>query len=260
MDILSKILGVFSVQQNPREMLLEKRDTMRIKCDLRGELYRKEHESEACRIVDIGASGIRLEAAYSFKKGEAFTVRLRPEQEIYDTQSKANRVRVEVIWCRKKRGQPLHMVGAKFADSAKQIENSWVSFILKKFGLNAGTSLQRRKEVRASSKLPAEYELSTGKTFKGTVYNIGLGGLLLIGESDLPIGSSIIVRIGPYEKLPVLEVEGNVARKKFSNKASLWMTGLSFINLTDNKVKLLGDYVILMLRESEMKSGSKSIV
>jgi len=254
MEFWSRIKEIIVPPQSSKSLLHEKRLSPRVRCDIEAVLYKSEDEAFSGKIVDVGMSGMRLEAPRTQRKGDRIFVRVTRGQGLHTiTKFEVDKILVEVCWCKKKKTTSEYQLGVKYVDSEKNIKGSWVTFVLNKFGFSVGSSFQKRKEIRASSKLPVHYELKTGSVHQGVVYNIGLGGVLLTGSVDLPAGSELKIKIGPYNKLPSLTCHGKVVRKKLSLKINLWMTGISFYNQTDQDLKLLGDYVLTVLRESEGK-------
>jgi c-di-GMP-binding flagellar brake protein YcgR len=254
MEFWSRIKEIILPPQSSRNLLQEKRLSPRVRCDIEAVLYRSEDEAFSGKIVDVGVSGMRLESPRAQKNGDRISVRVSRGQGLHTiTKFEVDKILVEVRWCRKKKKSSEFQLGVKYVDTEKNLKGSWVTFVLNKFGFMVGTSFQKRKDIRASSKLPVHYELKTGSMHQGVVYNIGLGGVLLTGSIDLPAGSEIKLKIGPYNKLPSLMCHGKVVRKKFSLKVNLWMTGVSFYNQSDQDLKLLGDYILTVLRESEVK-------
>jgi c-di-GMP-binding flagellar brake protein YcgR len=253
MNFLSKIFGVVSAPGG-KDLLMEKRGHPRIRCSIDGKIVPKSGKDvEECKIIEVGTNGMRLESVLAPKAGEIIFVRIKADQGGYDTRYKMDKVRAEVVWTRRKAKTYENYIGAKYADTDQNIRNSFVNFILNKFGLNLGASMQRRKEVRASSKLPVYYQVGTGDSKKGVAYNIGMGGILLTVDEDIPQDVMLNIAVGPYDRLKPLNVQGKVARKRYSQKTCHWMMGVSFINLSNDATKLLGDYVLTVLRESALK-------
>lgn len=253
-EFWSKIKEIILVPKNSKELLQEKRLSPRVRCDIEAVLYKSDDEAYSGKIIDVGVSGMRLESPRNHKKGDRISVRVSRGQGLHTiTKFEVDKIIVEVCWCKKKKKTSDYQLGVKYADTEKNINGSWVTFVLNKFGFTVGTSFQKRKDIRASAKLPVHFELKTGSVHQGVVYNIGLGGVLLTCSVDIPAGSELKLKIGPYNKLPSLMCHGKVVRKKFSMKVNLWMTGVSFYNQTDPDLKLLGDYILTVLRESESK-------
>jgi c-di-GMP-binding flagellar brake protein YcgR len=254
MNFLSKILGVVSSSQGQKDLLVEKRGHPRIKCSIDGKVVPKSgKESEECKIIEVGTKGMRIESVLSAKPGEVIFVRIRADQGSYDTRYKMDKVRAEVVWSRRKSKTYENYIGAKYADTENNIRNSWVTFLLKKFGLTSTSTMQRRKDVRASSRLPVYFKAGSEESKKGVAYNIGMGGILLVVDEDVPQGAELTIAVGPYDKLKTLNVQGKVARKRYSEKTAHWTLGVSFINLSNDAIKILGDYVLTVLRESALK-------
>jgi hypothetical protein len=252
MEFLSRIISIFSPSnESAKDILVEKRVSPRICCSFEGKALHKERKNvEVCTIVEVSSSGLRLCFPIKPKKGETLLIAIKADQGIDCSRYKVDRVSGEVMWARRKPKSPDYFVGLKFSDPEGTIKNSWVSFMLKKFGFDMQKSFQKRKDVRAGSSINLVYTTGSGASQRGVAYNIGMGGLLLSGPQCLPENSQITIIMGPYGQLTQLTLTGKVVRKRFEPKTTTWLSGISFIHLQGDSLRLLGDYVITVLKES----------
>lgn len=251
MNLLSKIIGVFVPPQDINALLREKRGSPRIRCNIIASITQKGQPAVRSKVLDMGLHGMRLESESPFKQGARVDVNVEPDEGFPLTAYKVSRVPVEVMWCQKKRNLDdlRYILGVKYMDLYRNMKDSWVAFILKKFGFDPGMTLQRRKEVRLASNLPVTYRLASGTEGQGTIYNMGLGGVLLSCKDDPGEVSEISLVIGPIERLEPLSAQGQIRRKKFSKKAESWMIGIHFGDLKEEDVALLGKYLISLLKQ-----------
>ncbi|MDQ7821202.1 MAG: PilZ domain-containing protein [Candidatus Eremiobacteraeota bacterium] len=248
MELFSRIIEV--IIPPSKGLLQEKRSSPRIRCAIDAAFYKSEDSALTGKIVEVGVTGMRLESAKALHRGEKIGIRVLKGQGLHTiTKFEVDKVTVEVRWCKKKPDDKVFYIGVKYCETEENIGKSWVTFLLNKFGFNAGSSFQKRKDVRASSKLPIQYELKNSWQ-KGIAQNIGLGGMLLAGLNEVPMHEELKIRIGPYGKLASLLLLGKVVRKKYSSYNKVWLTGISFIALSGQEAKLLGDYVVIVLKES----------
>ncbi len=253
MEFLSRIISVFSPPSgSTQDLLVEKRVSPRICCTFAAKAVQKDGKNAVveCTISEVSSSGMRLLAPLKPKNGEILFVAVKPDQGFDCSRYKVDKVRGEVMWSRKRPKSPDYFIGLKFAHTEAELKNSWVSFLLKKLGFEAQKSLQKRKDVRASSRIMVVYAVGSGPEERGVAYNIGMGGMLLGGSQCLQPHTNLFITLGPYESLKKLSMRGKVVRKGYDPMTNTWLSGVAFTNLTADSVKLLGDYVITVLRES----------
>ncbi|HXE73059.1 MAG TPA: PilZ domain-containing protein [Candidatus Nitrosotenuis sp.] len=225
----------------------DKRRLIRLRCHFKVTCAQERRAFEAA-VTDMGLGGMRLKVPERLKPGERVTV----TNPAVEGKGLLDSVRCAVVWCRKQRHSEQLEVGVRYDDTPANMARSWVKFVLRNLGFDERAIYQKRKNIRAATSLPCHMELTSGKT-EGRVVNLGVGGALVQSDYELPTGGRILLRIGPWQRLPALELGGQVRSGRFVPEGQVWLHGVRFINLSPAQVEVLGRYVITILRESTRK-------
>jgi hypothetical protein len=251
---LEKIKELIMKPQSDEELFREKRAVPRISCFLEAELILEGGRSVDGTIIALEMKGMGLITPVKFSKGQSFTARLLPSPEAkLEASFSPDPVRAEVVWCRPKKGFPLYYAGVKFASEAEAMKASWVMAVLSSHGVGGDSDAQRRKSLRVPTALPVKvyYLLKGHKTFlSGLAHDIGLGGIKVNLVKDPGEGKELRIQLGPYKKLPMLECRGRIKRSSYSQRREDFTLGIEFMDLDEEEKKLVGRYIMFLLRES----------
>jgi c-di-GMP-binding flagellar brake protein YcgR len=100
------------------------------------------------------------------------------------------------------------------------------------------SGLERRQAPRLNLSLPVSFsDVSTGRTYRATVDNISLGGVLLLTDAQLSEGTQIEIHL-PIAADMTMRVEAVLARV-----ADVGEFGIAFLSLTDDELDRLAAFV-----------------
>jgi hypothetical protein len=251
---LEKIKELITKPQEDEELFREKRSVPRVSCFLEAELILDGGRSVDGTIIALEVTGMGLITPVKFSKGQVFTARLlaSPETKLEGAYS-PDPVRAEVVWCRQKKGFPLFYAGVKFITEMEALKISWVRAVLSSHGVGNESDAQRRKSLRVPTALPVKvhYLVKEHKNFlSGLAHDIGLGGLKVNLVKDPGEGRELKIELGPYKKLPLLKCRGRIKRSAYSPRREDFTLGIEFLDLDEEQRKLIGRYIMFLLRES----------
>lgn len=236
------------------DLLTEKRIAPRIHCFIDATFTTDNNMIHSGNIISLEKNGMRLLTPVRLAKGQKFDVSIG-SYTIDDPEKtySVDTVNAEVIWCRKKMGFPLHYAGVRFVDPDETLQNSWVYYVLSSYGMPAMSPSQRRRDIRIAASLPVTIYFLDKRGEKahltGIAYDISLGGMKINLVRDPGAAVDVTLHIGPYGKHPVLKCKGKTRRSTFSNKTGEYTLGIEFTELSEAEMKLLGDYVMTLLKE-----------
>lgn len=78
-----------------------------------------------------------------------------------------------------------------------------------------------------------------GKRFDGYLENISIGGLKLICDYDLPVKQNIFIEISFRLKDEKFCLKGEILRKEVHNHKDMFVYGIKFVDISDEKQELL---------------------
>lgn len=248
-EFLETILDFFGGREIAADELLEKRRTTRIRCAIDVMCFGLKSSFNA-KVVDMGIRGARVEVPHRVKTGEKHNLKLSqafPTGMPFENDS----VWMRVVWCRKKRYMNVIEAGFVYDDTEKNMERSWVKYILRRLGLDTKGIFEHRKKLRVSGKLPLRYTIPGRELFQdGEVINLGVGGLLADTEHEIKPGSKLEMKIGPYYNLEPVMAQGLVVSRTINKETNRWNTAVQFLSLTDGQIQSLGRYVLYILRSA----------
>lgn len=202
-------------------------------------------DSFAATVVDIATRGARLETPQPLQPGQLLIISYRPGGVPVGRQ----RLKCEVAW------SDAGHAGIKFVDTEENIKHSWAHRILSELGFD-DRSIFKRKSRRADAVLPTVLFLVDQDELSchGTILNIGVGGALVRIPTLLEDNARLRMEIGPYAKLPLLQLFGRVLRSRpEEGQEDLFLHNIRFLNQDGPEVELLGKYVITLLKEANEK-------
>lgn len=222
----------------------ERRKLVRLRCayEVKGTVGEKKFKAT---IVDIGVEGLKLRTGQHLKVGEK--VVLAPPGQGVSVQ--ALPVEGKVVWIKTTEKSYARHAGLVFTTKKEDRAKTWVSMFLKELGFNAKMVYTKRRFIRADCFLDARYQAKqVGREVTGRVYNLGIGGMLLETNYDLPPSEAIEMEFIPPEGLPVLRVLGYPVQVK--KDGALRLCGLEFRDLTQRQLDVLGQYLKLLLKKN----------
>lgn len=238
------VKGFLSLVQRPPDDwdLSERRKPIRLRCHYKCQLDLAGKKVDAT-ILDMGLGGLRLRLCHPIKVGQRLTI-FSPFTEIGE---KSAPVECEVRWIKQPESSFLTYVGTRYISEEKLMARSWVNGILKELGFRRDFQVSRRRWVRAE-------RLLTGGLYRGDherhdirIHNLGVGGAYFEYRGVLPLTAAKI-RVGPWEKLPGLDLEGTLVKAKPQGRHYLY--SLEFGELQPAQVRLLSVYLKTLLKES----------
>lgn len=253
MDILARL------KESILESLLLARDTPeterrfcgRARCEI--EVFCESISGEAFPAVlsDFGCNGIRLRVPHQMEKGRYLMVAPLTGAAIpVKTRYTVNKIKAQVVWCRKRRKDSGFTMGLKFEETRQILKKSWIYCLLSTYGMETSHTYQRRKSVRISAELPVRYSEPKGHySGTGRLVDLGMGGAGLMVNQKIDRGVKLDLEIGPVGKLPVLRAGGEVAWTGFSRREKTPVVGICFTGLSRNQAGILGRYARTLLRE-----------
>lgn len=252
MDFLLKVRNFFSGMKTEdiQEILREKRFSPRISCDVQATCMSPGHDDATIIITEIGLFGVRIHIGRMLRTGEEIRIAaIKGIGILSGARYATDVIKMKVLWCKKRKTARDYMAGLRYNDTKKSLRDSWVSYLLKKFGIAVGVSSQKRKKVRIPSHLPLVY--STGSDEKtGNVIDIGLGGMLISSENKIPEQEYVQFRVGPYKTLGEFVFQGKVVHHRFVHSTGKWVAGIIFSRMSEVQDKLLSSYLSVVLQET----------
>jgi hypothetical protein len=205
-----------------------------------------EHDTITdARVVDLAISGMGLVCDTQLTSGTELRVQLLEPVLL----NQNDLVFCTVRWCRPHPDGVRFEAGLLFMKSAARTEKTWSKYLLREMGFDEKALFTRRKQLRTGVAIPAEVLLGRAPSIHGTVLNLGAGGCLLSIPVPLEMYEPYDLCLGPTEDFPMLYLRANV--KLVKSEQGLSSIGLQFQDLSDEQTKLLGDYVLNLLKNNE---------
>ncbi len=223
----------------------ERRRLIRVKCSFDVTCIVGE-KSVPGKVIDMGLNGLRLETTERVKPGTLIYIYHPKPSNRFDNEH----VMCQVKWCRKRKTTSKIEIGVKYADTPGNMRRSWVKFLLKELGFDGRAIYTRRKSVRAEANLKAVMRSDDGGVLEGKVLNLGIGGALFAAEEAFGPGALVKMKIGPYKRFKLLELPGTILSTRRSMGNGGYLVSVRFDDPSPAQVRLLGDYVINLLKDS----------
>ncbi len=218
----------------------EKRRVVRLKCSHRVQVRLEDRIVDAM-VSDIGLGGLRLVLTESIEGGTMVA--------LTSMELDAQEVKSKIVWCKPNVDLDIHEAGVQFQEDPELLGQSWVSSLLHTLGAEQRV-FEGRKHIRALAGLVASAEISDGRLVEGSIQDLGLGGGQLMTEQPLPPQTSMKLQIGPYGDYDPLKLNAEVLNSRFDDEKKLWAQSLKFVKTPPAQLKLLGRYVVDLLKES----------
>jgi hypothetical protein len=195
-------------------------------------------------VVDMGLEGMKLHGVINLKRGADVTVSLQQKDG-----SGNDAIRCKVVWCRHYKVNDKLVAGVKYEDTKENMSRSWVKKVLRELGFTEKSIYQKRKQMRIPASMVLEvYTKRDEFLANGTLRNLGVGGALCELETEMPRGKELILKIGPFEKMPVLEIKGQVVGVDKNVSRQTFFHRVQFCEDRPGSIKTLGKYLIALLR------------
>jgi len=229
-------------------VLKEKRDVLRIIININAAIILNNKPIEIL-IKDLSEKGVRIDSPVKLSQGAVFPLSVKLSRRVMSEASfERNTIQVKVLWCRKVRFSTSCTVGLIFEDSPQNIEKSWVPYILKRFGKEKDEEFTKRDTLRVFTRLPVRCRFSRDAFINGIVENISLSGLLMTLEYDIPMGTLLLLSIGPYKSFREVQLKGTIVRKEEGRKSE-WLIAVEFIKPTSREIKNIGRLIVALMKE-----------
>lgn len=251
----NKIQGLEATDPDfPQLSLAERRTKLRVRTYIRSEFTIKEHRASAI-VTDISLDGMRIRCAQELVEGDRLEVHFNDSK----NKDSSGSVHCQVVWVTGfgQPGSTNFEAGLTFDNNNdEEMEKSWVRYLLEQLGFDESKTFQRRKYLRANGSVPARVFRSTDEeSLAGEVVNLGVGGALLSSSSALPTDAMIHCEICLWRILPALRLPCRVlsVREEPSSEGEepTFLHSLIFLGMDTEQVKLLGNYVIFLINQSE---------
>lgn len=240
-QLLDGVVAFFQVRSPSKSE--ERRRLIRLRCDYQVQCV-VDQTSLTARIADMGLNGMRVRLAQKLKPGSKIFV-YHPSRAVDKVEEEY--VLCEVRWCRRRRDSDELEAGLKYADITGNMRRSWVKFLLKELGFDERAIYTRRKLIRADASMTGELISEDGQRLEGTLVNLGAGGALFESSKSFHPTCKVRMTVGPLGKLRSLEVSGVILHIRPNSEGKLH-TSIRFEDLKAAQVKLLGQYVVQLLR------------
>jgi c-di-GMP-binding flagellar brake protein YcgR len=234
--LLQGLRGLRKGNQDPDWQYDERRDLVRMRChyEVQYKYGSKKHQG---LIVDMSLGGMKLRCFQPPQIGEIVEVSYNVPAVNIQNQM----VPCKVQWVRARERDFVQFVGLAYDASDEVLSKSWVKMLLKQLGFRPDKIFQRRKYVRAECFVPVRVVYQRVNIFEGRLYNLGVKGALVEGQTELPPGEFVELQIGPFEELPYFTVTGTVAQQQRQHKNV--MLGVHFDEMSDRATDCLGRYL-----------------
>lgn len=247
-ELLQRIRSFFlpkkALLQNPSE----RRQLVRVRCRIPVQIRCADRVISGW-VIDIGVQGVRLRTAEPIKKGTEVSMRATLAH-----QSGQAWVGCRVMWSRATEDGLNWLGGIRFAETRENLRRTWVHKLLRELGLNDNSLRERREFIRADGSIPVRVQ-SLREPAAGVIevesINVGVAGLLLRTTRPLYPGEHYRCWVGPWGKLPeVGPVPGEVLSSRPDRGGGASIVPVRFLELEEDTVRHLGQYVLTLLREA----------
>ena len=222
----------------------ERRKLIRMRCSYEVKGHHSDKKFKAT-VVDIGLQGLKMRTGEKLKVGDKVTLS-PPSEGVGNT---AAPVEGKVLWIKVTDKTFARYVGLIFTTKKEEMGQSWVKLLLKELGFKPKSIFTNRRFVRADCFLDAKYmSRQVGREVTGRVYNLGVGGMLLESNYELPMDEPTEMVFVPPEGLPPLRLLAYP--KQIKRDGTVRLIGLEFRDLSDRQLDVLGRYLKQLLQAS----------
>ncbi len=248
----NKIQGLEATDPDfPQLSLAERRKKLRVRTYIRLEYVTEDGRGSAI-VTDLSMDGLRMRCQKAFKDGEQVEVFFPEGSE------STGSVRCKTVWLQElgQVGRTSYEAGLSFEDSRDNMQRSWVKYVLEQLGFDENKTFQRRRFLRANGQIPARvFTAYEGEPITGVVMNLGVGGALLALQEPLDQDHQIHCEICLWRILPPLRLPCRIINvsedHEHDGEGLRYLHSLLFLGMDTEEVKLLGNYVIFLINQSE---------
>lgn len=213
----------------------ERRKLIRMRSHYKTQLELEGKKLEGV-ITDMGVGGLRLKVFHALKIGQVITVH-SPFNEVGENNAPVD---CKIVWTQQPEKSFVTYAGLVYATDPKKMARTWVKGVMKQLGFRPESLLSKRNWVRAEVFLEGTVKRPDNSRHEMRIQNLGVGGALFEYRDKLPLGD-ITIRIGPYEKLPGLDVSGTLVKARPQGKHFLY--GMEFGEMKPAQLRMLAVYL-----------------
>ncbi|MFN8612407.1 MAG: PilZ domain-containing protein [Vulcanimicrobiota bacterium] len=233
-DILKGFLSLVQ-RPTPDWDFGERRKLIRMRCHYKTQIQLEGKKLEGV-ITDMGVGGVRLKIFHALKPGQVVTVH-SPFNEVGENGAPVD---CKVVWQQQPEKNFVTYAGLVYATDAKKMGGTWVRGVMKQLGFRPESLLSKRNWVRAECFLEGTVKRADNSRHEIRIQNLGVGGALFEYKEKLPLGETSI-RIGPYDKLPGLDVTGTLVKARPQGRHFLY--GIEFGEMKPAQLRMLTVYL-----------------
>ncbi|MBS2038407.1 PilZ domain-containing protein [bacterium] len=220
----------------------ERRKLIRMRCHYKTQVVLDSKKLDGV-ITDMGVGGLRLKVFQTLKPGQILTVH-SPFNEVGEDGAPVD---CKVVWQQQPEKSFVTYAGLVYATEAKKMGRTWVRGVMKQLGFRPESLLSKRNWVRAECILEGTVKRADNSRHEIRIQNLGVGGALFEYRDKLPLGE-MTIRIGPYDKLPGLDVSGTLVKARPQGRHFLY--GIEFGEMKPAQLRMLTVYLKTFLNHT----------
>ena len=213
----------------------ERRKLTRMRCHYKTQVELDSKKLEGV-VTDMGVGGIRLKVFQALKPGQKILVH-SPFNEVGQDGAP---VECKVVWSQQPEKSFVTYAGLVYSTDPKVMARTWIKGVMKQLGFRPESLLSKRNWVRTDVFLEGTLKRSDNSRHEMRIQNLGVGGVLFEYRDQLAMGE-ITIRIGPYDKLPGLDVSGKIVKARPQGKHFLY--GMEFGEMKPAQLRMLTVYL-----------------
>jgi hypothetical protein len=250
----NKIQGVEATDPEfPQLSLAERRKKLRVRTYIRLDMKARGEKAGAI-VTDLSLNGMRVRSNFELEQGDSVEVAFPDSKSYPPTGSMV----CTVVWVTAmgRSGRTSYEAGLSFETSQVDNGDTWVRYVLEQLGFDESKTFQKRKYLRAAGIVPARiFTTDPEVTMTGEILNLGVGGALMASTSALEQGDLIHCELCLWRILPALRLPCKVMGVRedttLGEEDPQFLHSLLFLGMDTEQVKLLGNYVIHLINQSE---------
>lgn len=222
----------------------EKRNAYRLPCHINVQC-KAEGAAFHALSTDIGSTGMRLEASEreKVKRSSKLVITIADKK----TGSLGPPIPAEVMWRRRIGETGRVYLGVHFVCRPESLKSTWVGPYLEKLGYHEkAKAAERRRFIRLGSGLPVEITATRdgSRIGSGRLIDLSGGGAKAQLNGSCSSGIDVLLKIGPMEGHPPIEVPGSVVNcREDREKEDMFVIRTRFVQLDPVVNKALKKYL-----------------
>lgn len=238
------------VEPGPTTELRERRRAPRVGCEYTV-TAEGENKTVSGTLCDIGLFGVGFLCGENLPVGTVWA--LSPPAPVAEDSPALVKCRVEQS---NKEGD-LFRIGFAYQEEAEVLSKSWIAHLLRELGYSLGHLIQRRKQRRVPTRIPAEFQTRDGETsVPAALLDLGLEGALIRSEVDWFQGTEVGLLIGPYGDHESFYLEGITVDLRPDPHEEGWLHGVRFYPPDSGRLRRLWELVLDQLKHP-VSTGSE---